>query len=68
MQTTNELDAALRYIGKHIYEQGNEAFRRDRRALLYATDLAGCLARLSGTAYALERLPAHAHGQTQADS
>ena len=33
---TNELDAVLRYIGKHIYGQDSEAFRRDRRRLLYA--------------------------------
>ncbi len=36
MQTTNELDTVLHYIRKHIYEQGNETFQRDRRMLLYA--------------------------------
>ena len=36
MQTTNELDTVLRYIRKHIYEDMNEAFQRDRRRLLYA--------------------------------
>ena len=36
MQTTNELDAVLRYIRKHIYQEGSEAFQRDRRRLLYA--------------------------------
>mgnify|MGYP000622127338 CR=1 FL=1 len=36
MQTTNELGEVLRYIRKHIYQQGNsEAFQRDRRRLLY---------------------------------
>ena len=32
----NELDCVLDYIGKHIYGDRNEAFRRDRHALLYA--------------------------------
>ena len=36
MQTTNELDAVLHYIGKHIYRNRSESFRRDRPRLLYA--------------------------------
>ena len=37
MQTTNELNAVLNYIRKHIYEgMDNEAFQHDRRMLLYA--------------------------------
>ena len=33
---TNELDSALRYIRKHIYEDMDEAFQGDQRMLLYA--------------------------------
>ena len=37
MQTTNELDEVLNYIGKHIYGgMDNETFQHDRRMLLYA--------------------------------
>ena len=36
MQTTNELEAVLHYISKHIYEDMDETFQRDRRMLLYA--------------------------------
>lgn len=36
MQTTNELNAVLRYIRKNIYDRNNAQFQRDRRMLLYA--------------------------------
>ena len=36
MQTTNELDAILHYIRKHIYEGNKSQFQRDRGSLLYA--------------------------------
>ena len=36
MQTTNELDAVLRYIGKHIYKDNDASFQRDRHRLMYA--------------------------------
>ena len=33
---TNELDSVLHYIGKYIYGEHSESFRRDRTRLLYA--------------------------------
>ena len=36
MQTTNELNKVLRYIGKHIYKDNDASFQRDRHRLLYA--------------------------------
>ena len=33
---TNELDPVLHYISKHIYEDRNRSFQKDRRNLLYA--------------------------------
>ena len=36
MQTTNELNTVLRYIGKHIYKNNEPSFQRDQGRLLYA--------------------------------